>query len=219
MQAKVLEAVKYGKKRNNRISVFFIGQDRVGKTSVKKSLLGEELDEQEPSTVGIDFDVVEVKKDEATNSWRPTKEKRLIASEEYTSRAIGNDAARRINEDSKQVEDEEEESPQDDDEEESEQGEDDDEESAQDDEEEESEQGDDEYEESAQDDEEESEQGDDEYEESAQDDEEESEQGESKQDEEKDREQVEDEMEAEIIRGEKFSVCYLSRKVFPYNIF
>ena len=103
VQAKVSEAIKYGKKRNNRISVFFIGQDRVGKTSLKKRLLGEEHDENEPSTVGIDFNVVEVHKDEASKPWLPTEEKRLIASEEYMNGVIGKDAARRINEDSKSV--------------------------------------------------------------------------------------------------------------------
>ena len=31
-----------------------IGQDRAGKTSLKKSLLGEPFDPEEPSTVGVD---------------------------------------------------------------------------------------------------------------------------------------------------------------------
>ena len=100
MQAKISEAMKHGKKRNNRLSVFFIGQDRVGKTSLKKSILGEALDTQEPSTLGIDFDVVEVRKDEAREPWRTTEEKRLIASEEYMNEVVGKDAARRISEDS-----------------------------------------------------------------------------------------------------------------------
>ena len=104
MQAKVSEAMKHGKKRNNRISVFFIGQDRVGKTSLKKRLLGKELDKNEPSTVGIDFDVVEVHKNEASKPWLLTGEKRLIASEEYKNGVVGKDAARRIGKGRKPVE-------------------------------------------------------------------------------------------------------------------
>ena len=36
MFAAALDAAKYGKRKNNRIPVFFIGQDNVGKTSLKK---------------------------------------------------------------------------------------------------------------------------------------------------------------------------------------
>ena len=58
--AAVKEAEKHGEKLNNRISIFFIGQDGVGKTSLKKNLLGQCFNPQQPSTVDIDVDVVEV---------------------------------------------------------------------------------------------------------------------------------------------------------------
>ena len=45
------DALKYGEKKNNRISLLFIGQDRVGKTSLKKTLLGEETQQYEESTI------------------------------------------------------------------------------------------------------------------------------------------------------------------------
>ena len=54
------DAEKYGKRKNNRIPVFFIGQDNVGKTSLKKNLLGQSFDDKLPSTVGIEFSIVEV---------------------------------------------------------------------------------------------------------------------------------------------------------------
>ena len=44
-----------------------IGQDRAGKTSLKKSLLGEPFDPKEPSTVGVD---VKCKVEEVKN-WQP----------------------------------------------------------------------------------------------------------------------------------------------------
>ena len=62
-RAAVQETEKHGEKLNNRISMFFIGQDGVGKTSLKKNLLGQVFNPQQPSTVGIDVDVVEVKQD------------------------------------------------------------------------------------------------------------------------------------------------------------
>ena len=58
--AAALDAEKCGKRKNNRIPVFFIGQDNVGKTSLKKILLGQFFGDKLPSTVGIEFSIVEV---------------------------------------------------------------------------------------------------------------------------------------------------------------
>ena len=95
VEAAALEAEKYGKKRNNRISVFFIGQDRVGKTSLKKNLIGKPFDSQEPSTVGIEVDIVEVdEKDE--KHWQLTTDQQLMASDDLVNRAVVEAIAKKI---------------------------------------------------------------------------------------------------------------------------
>ena len=50
------KALSEGKTRVRRIPIMLIGQDRSGKTSLKKSLLGLRFDPKEGSTVGIDVD-------------------------------------------------------------------------------------------------------------------------------------------------------------------
>ena len=94
--AVVSETLKHGKKKNNRISLLFIGQDGVGKTSLKKSLLGEESDEKEPSTIGIEFDVVEVNDNDKFEPWRRAADDQLIASENYADGVLGREIARKI---------------------------------------------------------------------------------------------------------------------------
>ena len=94
----VQETVKYGKKKNNRIAVFFIGQDGVGKTSLKKSLLGEECGVNEPSTVGIEFDVIEVKDSNKHEPWQRAADPQYIASEGYKNLTLGKEVARKISE-------------------------------------------------------------------------------------------------------------------------
>ena len=49
-------AVLDGKTSTTRVPIMLIGQDRTGKTSLKKSLKGEKFNAKEPSTVGIDTD-------------------------------------------------------------------------------------------------------------------------------------------------------------------
>ena len=50
------KALAEGKTFDNRVPVMLIGQDRSGKTSLKKSLRGEPFNPHEESTVGIDVD-------------------------------------------------------------------------------------------------------------------------------------------------------------------
>ena len=50
------KALAEGKTFDNRVPVMLIGQDRSGKTSLKKSLRGERFNPNEMSTVGIDVD-------------------------------------------------------------------------------------------------------------------------------------------------------------------
>ena len=94
--AVVSETLKHGKKKNNRISLLFIGQDGVGKTSLKKSLLGEELDEKEPSTIGIEFDVVEVNDNDKSKPWKRAADDQFLASENYADGVLGREIARKI---------------------------------------------------------------------------------------------------------------------------
>ena len=103
-QKLVQETVKCGEKKNNRISVLFIGQDGVGKTSLKKSLLGEEFGDKEASTVGIEFDVIEVKDNNKHEAWQRAADQQYIASEEYKNLVLGKEVARKITESLKESE-------------------------------------------------------------------------------------------------------------------
>ena len=103
-QKLVEETVKCGEKKNNRISVLFIGQDGVGKTSLKKSLFGEESGDEEASTVGIEFDVIEVKDNNKHEAWQRSADQQYIASEEYKNLVLGKEVARKITESLKKSE-------------------------------------------------------------------------------------------------------------------
>ena len=91
--AAVKEAEKHGEKLNNRISIFFIGQDGVGKTSLKKNLLGQCFNPQQPSTVDIDVDVVEVKQDNRSRPWRVARDKTPFVTQEDIDSAVVDIAA------------------------------------------------------------------------------------------------------------------------------
>ena len=52
-----------------------VGKDRVGKTSLKKHLLGQLFDHQEPSTKGIDVDIVELTDENAEDPWGMDRKK------------------------------------------------------------------------------------------------------------------------------------------------
>ena len=68
-------ALKNGKVKVYRGRIMFIGQDRAGKTSLKKHLLGLPFDPDEQSTDGVDVDpsTFEFDVDHATN-WKITNE-------------------------------------------------------------------------------------------------------------------------------------------------
>ena len=59
-----------GEAKNTRIPVIIVGQDRGGKTSLKKHLLGQDFDPEELSTDGIKVDVVELTDENAEDPWR-----------------------------------------------------------------------------------------------------------------------------------------------------
>ena len=71
-----LNALKTGKVNVYRTRIMLIGQDRAGKTSLKKSILGLPFDSEEESTDGIEADPskFEVNTDLAVN-WKRTDEK------------------------------------------------------------------------------------------------------------------------------------------------
>ena len=63
-------ACQNGVAKNTRIPVIIVGQDRGGKTSVKKHLLGQDFDPEELSTDGIKVDVVELTDENAKDPWK-----------------------------------------------------------------------------------------------------------------------------------------------------
>ena len=82
--AKVLyeKALRDGAVNVYRARILFIGQDRAGKTSLKKSLLGLPFDPKEQSTQGIEVDpsMCEIEVDQIKN-WRSTRENKPGLSE------------------------------------------------------------------------------------------------------------------------------------------
>ena len=98
------KAMKSGKVKVYRGRIMLLGQDRAGKTSLKKSLLGLPFHPKEVSTVGVEVDrsICELEVDEVQN-WMPSKRKkgemsefeeelaRLIIKDLRESRAKDND--------------------------------------------------------------------------------------------------------------------------------
>ena len=81
-QRAFLKAMWSGEVQVYRGRLMFIGQDRAGKTSLKKSLLAMPFDPQEDSTVGIEVDrsKFEVDGDHVMN-WQLTEQKDLAVHE------------------------------------------------------------------------------------------------------------------------------------------
>ncbi|XP_067017530.1 uncharacterized protein [Acropora muricata] len=76
------KAMKSGKVKVYRARIMLLGQDRAGKTSLKKSLLGLPFDPKEESTVGVEVDrsKCELEVDEVQN-WMPSERKKREMSE------------------------------------------------------------------------------------------------------------------------------------------
>ena len=76
------KAMESGKVIVYRGRIMLLGQDRAGKTSLKKSLLGLPFDPEEESTVGVEVDSsnCELEVDEVRN-WMPSKRKKREMSE------------------------------------------------------------------------------------------------------------------------------------------
>ena len=73
--------------RNGRVQVYrgrimLLGQDRAGKTSLKKSLLGIPFNPEEESTVGVEVDPSKFEVDvDRVQNWQRTEQKKLDVSE------------------------------------------------------------------------------------------------------------------------------------------
>ena len=80
------KAMKSGKVKVYRGRIMLLGQDRAGKTSLKKSLLRLPFDPKEESTVGVDRSKCELEVDEVQN-WMPSK-REMSEFEEELARLI-----------------------------------------------------------------------------------------------------------------------------------
>lgn len=77
-KAAYLRALETGETTDKRVKVLLIGQDRVGKTSVGRSLKGETFDKNESSTDGVQID--KALKNVSKFPWKnPIEEKEITA--------------------------------------------------------------------------------------------------------------------------------------------
>ena len=75
------QALQEGKAKNNRIPIMVVGQDRGGKTSLMRRLLGLPFDKDQPSTTGIDVNVIELTEQNAEDPWKKREVKKFMTSE------------------------------------------------------------------------------------------------------------------------------------------
>ena len=89
------DALKDGEARNNRIPIIIVGSDRVGKSSLRKHLLGLPFHIEEPSTNGIEVDVVELTAENAMDPW-VTIAGRFFTNEEEAEEETCKSAAKQV---------------------------------------------------------------------------------------------------------------------------
>jgi GTPase SAR1 family protein len=75
------QALHEGEAKNNRIPIMLVGQDRGGKTSLMRRLLGLPFNKDQPSTTGIDVNVIELTEQNAEDPWKKTEVKKFMTSE------------------------------------------------------------------------------------------------------------------------------------------
>ena len=88
------KAMQSGKVKVYRGRIMFLGQDRAGKTSLKKSLLGLPFDPKQESTVGVEVDPSKCEVDvDHVKNWKPSEQKKREMSEfeEELARFIARD--------------------------------------------------------------------------------------------------------------------------------
>ena len=92
------EALRDGETRNNRIPIIIVGSDRVGKSSLRKHLLGLPFHIAEPSTNGIAVDVVELNAENAKEPWVTMAGKFFTSAEEAEEETCKNAAKQVLDE-------------------------------------------------------------------------------------------------------------------------
>jgi GTPase SAR1 family protein len=75
------QALQESKAKNNRIPIMLVGQDRGGKTSLMRRLLGLPFNKDQPSTTGIDVNVIELTEQNAEDPWKKREVKKFMTSE------------------------------------------------------------------------------------------------------------------------------------------
>ena len=86
------KALKDGEAKNTRIPIIIVGSDRVGKSSLRKHLLGLPFHIEEPSTNGIEVDVVELTAENAKDPWITVGGRFFTNAEEAEEEAFKNTA-------------------------------------------------------------------------------------------------------------------------------
>jgi GTPase SAR1 family protein len=74
-------ALFLGEEKNNRIPIMLVGQDRGGKTSLMRRLLGLPFNKDQPSTTGIDVNVIELSEQNAEDPWEKREVKKFMTNE------------------------------------------------------------------------------------------------------------------------------------------
>ena len=82
------QALQEGKAKNNRIPIMLVGQDRGGKTSLMRRLLGLPFNKAQPSTTGIDVNVIELSEQNAEDPWKKREVKKFMTSESEAKTAL-----------------------------------------------------------------------------------------------------------------------------------
>jgi hypothetical protein len=87
------QALQEGEAKNNRIPIMLIGQDRSGKTSLMRRLLGLPFNKDQPSTTGIDVNVIELSEQNAEDPWKNREVKEFMTNEGEAKAVIYNKMA------------------------------------------------------------------------------------------------------------------------------
>jgi hypothetical protein len=82
------QALQEGKAKNNRIPIMLVGQDRGGKTSLMRRLLGFPFNKDQPSTTGIDVNVIQLSEQNAEDPWKNREVKGFMASDSEAKNTI-----------------------------------------------------------------------------------------------------------------------------------
>ena len=84
-------ALKDGRAKNDRIPIMIVGQDGSGKTSLMKHLLGLPFNSNEPSTVGINVEIVELTAENAEEPWKTQNNQFMNSKSEVEKQVVKQD--------------------------------------------------------------------------------------------------------------------------------